>query len=85
MEKMRLDTKAEFTLRSLSMAGADGAIMDEAIGVMNVIRETSPVAIHRLLKGQFLGFSGSPGPFHITLYQSKEPSVSTRLLVFASF
>ena len=40
--------------------------MDDAIGVINVIKETSPVATHLLLKDQFLGLAGSSGPSHVT-------------------
>ncbi len=48
------------------MAGAAGAIMDDATGVMKAMRETSPVASHLCLNVQFLGFAGSSGPSHVT-------------------
>lgn len=48
------------------MALLAGAIMDEVIGVMNVIRETRLVASHLLLNDQFRGFLGSSGPSQIT-------------------
>jgi hypothetical protein len=66
MENISSDSIVVWTLRFLSMAAAAGAIIDEAIGVMNVIRETSPVTSHLLLKDHVLGFAGSWGPSHIT-------------------
>lgn len=40
--------------------------MDDDTGEMNVKADTSSVAAHFLRVGQFMGFSGSSGPFHNT-------------------
>ena len=48
------------------MYGAAGAIIEEAIGVMNVTSETRPVASHLRLKDHFLGLAGSLSPSHVT-------------------
>lgn len=52
--------------RSCPIAVDAGAIMDEAMGVMKVIRETSPVASHLLPKDQVLGLELSLGPSQVT-------------------
>lgn len=40
--------------------------MDDDTGEMKVKAETSSVAAHFLRVGQFMGFSGSSGPFQVT-------------------
>jgi hypothetical protein len=40
--------------------------MDEDTGEIKVKRETVIIAAHFFLFGQFLGFSGSSGPSHVT-------------------
>lgn len=40
--------------------------MDDAMGVMKVIRLTSDVEAHRRLRDQFLGFAWSVGLSHVT-------------------
>lgn len=66
IENINSDSNVEWISRSLSMAGAAGAFIDGAIGVINVINETSPVASHFLLKGQFVGLAGASGPSQVT-------------------
>lgn len=43
-----------------------GATMEEDTGEIKVNSETVIVAAHLFLDGQFLGFSGSSGPSHVT-------------------
>lgn len=43
-----------------------GATMEDDTGEMKVNRETVMVAAHFFFVGQFLGFSGSSGPSHVT-------------------
>lgn len=40
--------------------------MDDDTGEIKVKRETVIIAAHFFLFGQFLGFSGSSGPSHVT-------------------
>lgn len=48
------------------MVPSAGATMDDDTGEMKVKADTTSVVIHFLRIGQFLGFSGSSGPFHVT-------------------
>lgn len=64
---MSCDSTSLVTLKSLAIFSSAGAIIEEATGVMNVKVDTDKAAAHLFLVGQFLGFSGSSGPFQVTL------------------
>jgi hypothetical protein len=66
IENINSVTIVEWTLRSLSIACSAGAIMDDAMGVMNVIKDTSPVTNHFLLNDHVFGFAGSVGSSQVT-------------------
>ena len=51
---------------SSAMVPSAGATIDDDTGEMKVRADTSSVAAHFLRVGQFLGFSGSSGLFHVT-------------------
>jgi hypothetical protein len=68
MEKMSSETIVLLTPKSASMASEEGAIIEEAMGVMKVMRETRAVAAQRRLKDQFFGFVGSLGPSKVTRF-----------------
>lgn len=51
---------------SAEMDGRAGATMVEDTGEIKVNSETMDMVIHFLLPGQFLGFSRSLGPSHVT-------------------
>ena len=55
---------------SLEIVVRAGAIIEDETGEMNVNEETTKVAAHFRPNDQFLGFSGSSGPFHVICGQS---------------
>ena len=59
MENINSDWIVDDTPRSRLMYGSAGAIIDDAIGVMNVTRETRPVASHLRLNDHRFGLVGS--------------------------
>lgn len=65
IEKTSFDTNDEWMLRSWSICASEGAIMDEAIGVMSAIRDTSSVESHFRFRAHLFGFSGSSGPSQV--------------------
>lgn len=48
-----------------------GATIEEETGEMKVKEDTTSVAAHFFFKVQFLGFSGSSAPFHVTYQRNK--------------
>lgn len=54
------------TLNWAAMVVKAGATMEEDTGEIKVNSETVIVAAHFFLDGQFLGFSWSSGPSHVT-------------------
>lgn len=61
--------------KSAAIWGRAGATMAEATGEMKVKEETTKVAIHLRLRGQFLGFSGSEAPVQETMLGSRRERV----------
>ena len=59
MENINSDWIVDDTPRSRLMYGSAGAIIEDAIGVMNVTRETRPVASHLRLNDHRFGLLGS--------------------------
>lgn len=53
-------------LNSVAMVPKAGATIVEASGEMKVKEATIRVAVHRFLRGQFKGFSGSSSPNQVT-------------------
>jgi hypothetical protein len=53
-------------LRSFWINGKAGAAAAEDIAPKRLNNDNGTLAIHFSLNGQFLGFSGSSGPFHVT-------------------
>src|ERR1700761_9409771 len=70
MESIICDSIVLDTLRSCAICGKAGATIADATGEMKVNDDTTKVAIHFRFIGQFLGFSGSSGPFHVTRFGS---------------
>ena len=70
MENISSDWIVDDTPRSRLMYGSAGAIIEDAIGVMNVTRETRPVASHLLLKDHRFGLLGSFSPSQV-IYRNK--------------
>ena len=63
-----VSSKALVMLNSLPMVASEGATIDDETGEMNVNIDTTNVAAHFLFLLQFLGFSGSSGPSHVTYF-----------------
>jgi hypothetical protein len=66
IDKVSSRRTSELILKSSPMYVRAGATIVEDTGEMKVYNETTVITDHFLLLGQFLGFSGSLGPSHVT-------------------
>lgn len=71
MDIMSSATTRFVTPKSFEMVSIAGATREEDTGEMNVKQETVQTAAHFFPVVQFLGFSGSSGPSHVT-YQANQ-------------